>query len=187
MDWLQNTQKGDIGLISSKKKCLKKLVSDKGVGGGSTKHHANKNKAGGALRHPILTLKKVARLPIKDIEEVMKVLRDSKVMKVLKQKIRNRRHKRERITKSLEEVNQSSNNDSLYVASVTNDWKHWVVLKGSKEASEKDIHDIGETISVSFKSNNFNKFSVLTRPKQGDLEPVLTSVVGEGDVVEGGA
>jgi len=38
-----------------------------------------------------LRKKKVARLPSKDREEVMKVLRDSKVMKVLKRKIQNRR------------------------------------------------------------------------------------------------
>jgi len=48
-----------------------------------------KKKAGGVLRHPVLTLKKVARLPSKDKEEVMKVLRKSKIMKVLKQNIQN--------------------------------------------------------------------------------------------------
>jgi len=60
-----------------------------------------KTKAGGVLRHPVLTLKKVARLPSKDREEVMKVLRNSKIMEVLEQKIWNRRRQRETITRSL--------------------------------------------------------------------------------------
>jgi hypothetical protein len=40
------------------------------------------------LRHLVLTLKKVARLPRKDRAEVMKVLKNLEVVKVLKQKIR---------------------------------------------------------------------------------------------------
>jgi len=57
---------------------------------GRNKTSASKKKVGGVLRHPVLTLKKVARLPIKDREEVIKVLKNSKVMKVLKQNIRSR-------------------------------------------------------------------------------------------------
>jgi len=51
---------------------------------------------------------KVARLPSKDREEVMKVLRSSKVLKLIKQKIRNCRRQRERVTKSLLEFHNSS-------------------------------------------------------------------------------
>ena len=49
VDWLQNIQKGDIGLISFKNKRLKKVVKEK-----SSKSNANKKKAGGVLRHPVL-------------------------------------------------------------------------------------------------------------------------------------
>jgi len=42
---------------------------------GGNKHVASKRKAGGVLRHPMLTLKKVARLPSKDRQEVLKVLK----------------------------------------------------------------------------------------------------------------
>jgi len=64
------------------------------------------------LRHPVLTLKKVSRLPSKDRQEVMKVLRDSKTLKFLKQKIRNRRRQREIVTRSIEVGSQSTNSQS---------------------------------------------------------------------------
>jgi len=74
-EWLHNVQKGDISLISSSKKRLKKLVADSTRTGGGNKSQVVRKKAGGVLRHPVLTLKKVARLPSKDREEVMKVLK----------------------------------------------------------------------------------------------------------------
>lgn len=65
------------------------------------------------------------------------MLRKSKVLKSLKQKISNRRCQRERITRSLEEVKQNSNNDSS--DSVNNDWLNWVALKGNEESRVEDI------------------------------------------------
>ena len=77
-EWLHNVQKGDIGLISSKKKRLKKMATDTAGLGGANKSHAVRKKAGGVFRHPVITLKKVARMPSKDREEVMKVLKKIK-------------------------------------------------------------------------------------------------------------
>lgn len=187
VDWLQNVQQGDIGLISSKKKRLKKVSRG---GDGSVvrnKKQANKKRARGVLRHPVLTLKKVARLPSKDREEVMKVLKGSKVLKLLKEKIRTRRRQRARVTKSLEEVHQNSSNESSTAASVTNDWQNWVALKGSTEAKAHDINDIGKTIGVSFKGLNHNNFNVLSRSKNTGLGPVLMPLVLEEGEVDGAA
>jgi len=111
---------------------LKKVVKNSGGGGYIT--NANKRKAGGVLRHPVLTLKKVASLASKDREEVMKVLKQSSAIEVLKQKISNRRCRREKITKSLEVGTHISINESSSMASVNNDWQNWVVLQGSKAA-----------------------------------------------------
>jgi len=119
----------------------------------------------------VLTLKKVARLPSKDREEVMKVLRNSKVLKHLKKKIHHRRRQREGVTKSLEEVNNNSNNETSSMASVNNDWQSLVVLKGDDKTKADDIHDIGKTIGVSFSGANHNKFSVLSRSKNLDVGP----------------
>ena len=93
-EWLHNVQKDDIGLISSKKKRLKKMVADTAGNGGGNKCQVVRKKAGGVFRHPVFTLKKVARLPSKDREEVMKVMKKSTIMKVLKQKVRNRQRQR---------------------------------------------------------------------------------------------
>jgi hypothetical protein len=185
VDWLQNVQRSDNGLISSNKKRMKKVGKGCGVNSSGSKKMASKKKPGGVLRHSMLTLKKVARLPSKDREEVMKVLRNSKVLKHLKQKIHNRRRQRERVTKSLEEVNNNSNNETSSMASVNNDWQSWVVLKGDYKTKADDIHDIGKAIGVSFSGANHNKFSVLSRSNKLEVGPVLTLVRDEGGEVDG--
>jgi hypothetical protein len=144
--------------------------------GGENKNSAIKKKVSGVLRHPVLTLKKVARLPSKDREEVMKVLKDSKVMKELKQKVRNRQRRRARVTRSLEEVNNNFSNGSSKAVSVTNDWQNWVALKGSDEATASDVQDFGKSIGVSFQATSHNRFDVLSRSKKMTVGPVLTPV-----------
>jgi len=86
VEWLYNAQRGDVGLISFKHKRLEKTIKEKSVIGRGKILVESKKKAGGALRHPVLTLKKVARLPSKDRQEVMKVLKNSNIMQGLKQK-----------------------------------------------------------------------------------------------------
>jgi len=121
VDWLQNFQKGDVGLISSKTKRLRKAGKETCRRCESQKNKVTKKKADGALRHPVLTLKKVARLPSKVRKEVMKVLRGSKTMNVLKQKISTRRHQREKVIRFLEATTHNSNSQSGSMASVNND------------------------------------------------------------------
>jgi len=161
------------------------VVKENGGGGDGKKNVANKKKVGGVVRHPVLTLKKVARLPSKDREEVMQVLHNSKIMKVLKQKIWNRRRQRERVTRSLELVSQNSNKESSSMATVNNGWQNWVVLRGSEETKAEDIQVIGKAIGVSFKENIHNKFSVLSRPRNIMVGPVLTPVEDGKGAVEG--
>jgi len=185
VDWLQNIQNYDIGLISSKNKRLRKVSKKAGEDGGKVKKSATKIKAGGVFRHPVLTLKKVARLPSKDREEVMKVLRKSKIMKVLNQRIRNRRRQREKITRSLEVVSKGSPNISSSLASVNNDWKNWVALNGTEESKAADVQGIGKILGGTFEGCNHNKFSALSRSKNLELGPVLTPVM-DGEAVSAG-
>jgi hypothetical protein len=184
VDWLRNVQQGDIGLISSNKKRLKKVVRESGAGG--TIKHACKRKVGGVLRHPVLMLKKVARLPSKDREEVMKVLKKSTVMDALKHKITNRRRRREKITKSLDVGTHNSKNESSSMASVNNDWQNWVALQGPENAKKNDIKNLGKVIGVSYTGDNNNQFSVLSRPKKVYVGPVLTPVGTVEGVEDGG-
>jgi len=177
VEWLENVQQGDIGLVSSKNKRLRKVGKDINENGGSLKRGGTKVKAGGILRHPALTLKKMARLPSTDRQEVLKVLHNSKILRVLKQNIRNRKRLREKVTRSLEQVHKSSLNESSSSASVHNDWKHWAVLHGNEETKAADVQDIGTSIGVSFKGSNHNNFSVLSRMKKVELGSVLTPVL----------
>jgi hypothetical protein len=131
---------------------------------------------GSVLRHPVLTLKKVARLPSKDRAEVMKVLKKSTVMDALKHKIINRRRRREKITKSLDVGTHNSQIDSSSTTSVNNDWQNWVALQGPENVKKNDIKNLGKVIGVSYAGDNNNQFSVLSRPKKVYVGPVLTPV-----------
>jgi len=185
-DWLQNSQQGNKGLISSKNKRLKIVVNASGRKGGTLSKNGGKKKAGGVLRHPVLTLKKVARLPIHDREEVMKVLRKSKLMHVSQEKINNRCRLRERVSRSLEAVNVSALNESSSLGSVNNDWSNWVALNGSEASKAADVQCIGKILGVSFPGTCQNNFSVLSRNKNVELGPVLMPIGIERDDTEVG-
>ncbi|PNX64910.1 hypothetical protein L195_g062341, partial [Trifolium pratense] len=73
-EWLKDHNHGEAGVIFSASKGAKKGVpqgiSKKKVSQPDT----NSRKVGGVLRHPVRSLKKIARLPIKDRGEVLKAL-----------------------------------------------------------------------------------------------------------------
>ena len=175
-----------MGLVSSKKKRLKKVVGDGAdivKGGTSFVHKKKAGGEGGVIRHPILTLKKVARLPSKDRAEVMKVLNNFDVMKSLKKKIRRRQQLMARAVKSAEEVSIDSSNKWNASKSV-NDWQNWMVLRGNEEVVSDDIQGFGKAIGVSFQGKTQNMFKVLSRPKQdtnGSVELAKEVVDGAGE------
>jgi hypothetical protein len=186
VDWLQNCQKGDAALISSKTKQLRKVGKNTRRRKESQKIKATKKKAGGVLCHPVLNLKKVARLPTKDREAVMKVLGGYKKMEVLKQKISTRRLQRGDVIRSLEATNHNSNSQADSMASVNNDWANWVALRSNEQSKAEDIQGIGKTIGLTFNGNNNNKFSILSRPKVVGVGPLLTPVEVVRGEVDGG-
>jgi len=75
----------------------------------------------------------------KDRAEVMKVLKNSDVMKTLKQQIRKCQRLRKQETKSVEVAPVGSWNESFSSVSVNNDWRNWVVLRGSEKATAEDV------------------------------------------------
>jgi len=116
----------------------------------------------------------------------MKVLWKSKIMKVLKQKIQNRRRQREKVTRSLKAVNVNSQNESSSLGSVNNDWSNWVALNESEVSKAADAQCIGKILGVYFKGNCHNKFSVLSRYMKVELGYVLTPLVDDRDDEEEG-
>ncbi|GAU25959.1 hypothetical protein TSUD_373600 [Trifolium subterraneum] len=95
----------------------------------------------GLLRHSLYSLKKVARLPSKDRNEVLEVLQ------------RNMRQRRggKNNSRSNEASNQASSEESSSSASVNNDWQHWVVLQGDDQVAVDNIQGIGKALGVTYK------------------------------------
>jgi hypothetical protein len=60
VEWFHNLKHSEVGLVSSKKKHLKKVMRDGEGNSKGSSHLASRKKAGGVLRHSVLTLKKVA-------------------------------------------------------------------------------------------------------------------------------
>ncbi|GAU34888.1 hypothetical protein TSUD_144190 [Trifolium subterraneum] len=109
-----------------------------------------RKKVGGLFRHSLYSLKKVVRIPSKDRNEVLDVLKKNV-----------RRHKGGKGT------TQAPSDDSTSSAAVNNDWKHWVVMQGGDQAVEDDVRGIGNAIGVKYKGNSENMFKVLSRTGKG--------------------
>ncbi|MCI06207.1 sulfate transporter [Trifolium medium] len=99
----------------------------------------------------------MARLPSKDRNEVLKVL---------KKKVRRRRGGN-RMNRSCAVSHQASSEESKSSASVNNDWKHWVVMQGNEQVAVDDIWGLGKAITVKFNGDNMNMFNVLSRAGKG--------------------
>jgi hypothetical protein len=99
---------------------------------------------GGVLRHPVHSLKKIARLPTKDRGEALKALGRC---------VRRRRA-----------GPQANNSDSASSETSDNDWRNWVAVHGNDQVAMEDIRGIGQTIGVTFRGDKENMFNVLSRP-----------------------
>ncbi|GAU41856.1 hypothetical protein TSUD_366030 [Trifolium subterraneum] len=108
-------------------------------------------KAGGLLRHPFHSLKKVARLPKEDRVEVLKVLN--------KRALRRRKG----FNRSCSESCQATSEGSSSSDSINNDRKNWVAMQGNDQMVMDDVRGIGKSLGVKFKGDNTNMFNVLSR------------------------
>jgi hypothetical protein len=79
LDWLQEQNLGEAGVIYSAKERPKKGISIGGVQLKEGHPCPSKMRVGGSLRHSLFSLKIVARLPSEDRKEVMRILKKEKV------------------------------------------------------------------------------------------------------------
>ncbi|GAU20542.1 hypothetical protein TSUD_131000 [Trifolium subterraneum] len=121
------------------------------------------------LRHPLHSLKRIARLPSEDRDEVLKVLKKNVL----------RRQGRAGVSHSRSVSRHSTTDDSSSSDSVNNDWKNWVAMQGNAQMVEDDVNGIGKSIGVTFKGDNDNRFIVLSRANLGKKEK-LGKTQGEG-------
>ncbi|KAK2444862.1 heterogeneous nuclear ribonucleoprotein A0 [Trifolium repens] len=131
-------------------------VADKGEGHPDTLCR----KAGGVLRHPVHSLKKLARLPSKDRGEALKAIG----------KCVRRRRAGVESAKSNSASSQDGPEDSSMSGTVNNDWMNWVAVHGNDQMAVDDVRGIGQTIGVTFKGDNDNMFNVLSRAGRGIKE-----------------
>ncbi|MCI32496.1 DUF4283 domain protein, partial [Trifolium medium] len=75
LEWLQDHNHGDAGVIFSANRRNMKGNQSGGRQDMEGQQDPKRRKAGGLLRHPLFCMKKVARLPSKDRSEVLKVLK----------------------------------------------------------------------------------------------------------------
>jgi hypothetical protein len=90
-------------------------------------------KAVGVLRHPVHSLKKIARLPSKDRGDVLKAIR----------KCVRRRRGGDETNKSNSASSQAISEDSSMSRAVNNDWRNWVAVHGNDQMAVDDVWGIG--------------------------------------------
>ncbi|CAJ2667463.1 unnamed protein product [Trifolium pratense] len=160
LEWLEDQNHGDAGVIFS---ASKKSRKGNHLGPSFKKNgeqDQRRRRAGGLLRHPVHSLKKVARMPSKDRREVLKVLKKS---------VRQRRGG-DGVNRSCTMSRQASSDDSSSLGSVNNDWKNWVAIHGNDQLAVDDVWGIGKAIGVKFRGDNVNMFNILSRASKGKKE-----------------
>jgi len=121
------------------------------------------------LKHSARNLKKIARLPVDDRKKVLKI--------IMKKVHRSRGVK---MSDALNNVVSKGSHvpESSSSASVNNDWKNWVVLRGKDEVVKGDINCFGKSLGVKFYNDKANRFRVLSRGRNQKTKSV--EEVGEG-------
>ncbi|XP_045797610.1 uncharacterized protein LOC123891756 [Trifolium pratense] len=157
LEWLQDQNHGDAGVIFSASKRSRKALHQGPKFVKKGEQDRRRRKAGGPLRHPLHSIKKVARMPSKDRCEVLKVLKKS---------VRRRRGGDE-VNRSCSLSRQASSGGSSSSVSVNNDWKNWVAVQGNDQMAVDDVWGIGKAIGVKFKGDNVNMFQILSRAGKG--------------------
>ncbi|XP_045831171.1 uncharacterized protein LOC123922499 [Trifolium pratense] len=129
LEWLQDQNHEDAGVIFS---ASKKSRKGNHLGPSLKKNgeqDPRRRRAGGLLRHPVHSLKKVVRMPSKD---------RCVVLKVLKKSVRQRRGG-DGVNRSCTMSRQASSGDSSSSGSVNNDWQNWVAIHDNDQLAVDDV------------------------------------------------
>ena len=173
IEWLQDQVHGDVGVVSSSKQASKikkntQVNSSKLVKDDTT---VKEVKLDNKLKHSARNLKKIARLPVDDRKQVLKIL-----MK----KVHRRRGVK--MADALNNVVSKGSHVSEFSSSASNDWKNWVVLRGKDEVVKEDINCFGMSLGVKFYKDKANRFRVLSRGRNQRTKSVEEVGVGSQKV-----
>jgi len=151
---------------------IKRVKSKSSSKSKSSKKH-NK-KAGVALKQSVGFIKRIARLPLKDRREILKVLKKQECKRSVLYKT----------SKAMGNSYSISSNTSN--SSVNKDWKNWSVVHGKKEVAAEDVREIGTSLGVKFNGDINNRFNLLTKEGRRELRAEKGVVVVEGVMEKGG-
>lgn len=139
----------------------------------SKNKNKKKKKDGVILKHTAGFVKRIARLPLVDRKEVLKVLK-------------RKEHKRSVLAKTSNLMTNSlSNSSNTSNASVNKDWEHWVVLHDKQEVAMEDTREVGKSLGVSFEGGK--KINLLTKEGRKELRAERGCVLAAGDGEVGGS
>jgi hypothetical protein len=154
LEWLQDHNLAGAGVVFS----AKKRPRQGGVEGGGRHKEVDRGPlmkyAGGFVCNSLYSLKRIARLPINDRREVMKILQKN---------ARRRKTKRGVASRSRPTGSKASAEGAMSSSSVNNDWKHWVAIQGGDRAVEEHVLEVGKFIGATFEGDKANMFSALSR------------------------
>jgi len=155
--------------VSTKRAQTKTKSSSK-----SQKSKKRNKKAGAVLKQSAGFIKKIARMPVKERREILKVLKKQEC-------------KRSVLSKTSKAMGNSfsiSSNSSN--SSVNKDWENWIVIHGKKEIAAGDVREIRRRLGVSFNGDINNCLNLLTREGRKELRAERGVVLMEGDKEDGG-
>lgn len=113
-----------------------------------------KKKVGVSINQSARLIRRIARLPEKDIREILKVLRKHKCKSGM-------------VSKASKVIaTNPSNSSKISNSSVNKEWENWAVLHGGKELADEDVREIGKSLVVHFVGDKNNRFNLLTRERR---------------------
>lgn len=171
LEWLSDQHHSEAGVVSSSRKEGKKRIRLRKKEGHEVNVDQKRKKVNGVLRHPVHSLKKVARLPLGDRAAVLQILK------------KNSRRARgvDRLKKAVNLISKDLSEKEASSGSVDKECNHWVVLHGNEKVMEDDVKNIGAAIGVQL--NDRNMFGVLARKGKAKKKGGKGRVVEEGSVV----
>lgn len=118
--------------------------------------NVTKKKGAGYLRHTTQSMRRIARLPAKDREEVLCSLKRNV----------SKRKRQQGVSKCVVNSKDIVEKPSASQSSVNNDWNSWLVLHGTEQEANEDVLGIGKDIGLKFTGDRNNSFDVLSSEAQ---------------------
>jgi hypothetical protein len=125
------------------------------------------------FKHSAGFVKRIARLPMSDRKEILKVLK--------------KQERKRRVLSKATKLMATSNSSNTSISSVNKDLEHWAILHDKNEVVAEDVREIGKTLGVHVDEGNKSGLNLLTREGRKELRAGRGSLLVEGDVKDGGS